>query len=82
MARPYTRGGAGGETGRVGSRASKDAPLVEALGNLGELNAALGRAHAEADGAALRPQTVHSAGRHTSRVRLARGPRHLPVTLP
>ena len=48
MARLYTRGGDGGETGCAGSRVPKDDPLVEALGDLDELNAALGRAHTEA----------------------------------
>ena len=54
MARIYTRGGDGGETERAGSRSPKDDPLVEALGDLDELNAALGKAHAEADEATLR----------------------------
>lgn len=54
MARIYTRGGDGGETERAGSRAPEDDPLVEVLGDLDELNAALGRAHAEADDVALR----------------------------
>ena len=56
MTRIYTRGGDGGETELAGSRAPKGAPLVEALGDLDELNAALGTAHAEAKDAALRRQ--------------------------
>ena len=48
MARLYTRGGDGGETQRAGSRVPKDDPLVEALGSLDELNAALGSAQVEA----------------------------------
>ena len=48
MARIYTRGGDFGETERAGERAPKDDPLVEALGALDELSAALGSARAEA----------------------------------
>ena len=48
MARLYTRGGDGGETQRAAARVPKDDPLVEALGTLDELNAALGSAQVEA----------------------------------
>ena len=56
MTRIYTRSGDDGTTGLLGGRrARKDAPRIEVLGDLDELNSALGLVLAEDPGEALTP---------------------------